>query len=256
MLPTLEVVCFIGGTMYDDSLLKKGLEELGLDCSDLQLKQLHQYYEMMVEVNRVMNLTAITEYSEVCVKHWLDSLCLVKTVSEGELAKPLNVVDVGTGAGFPGVPLKIFFPQWKITLMDSLGKRVRFLEQVVSELELTDVNCVHGRAEELGRQVNYREQYDLCVSRAVTRMASLTELCLPLVAVGGAMVAYKSAESDEEITEAGKAILAMGGTIERQEKFLVPCSEYGRNLVVVRKKTQTSAKYPRGGGKPMKQPLM
>ena len=102
MLPTLEVVCFIGGTMYDDSLLKKGLEELCLDCSDLQLKQLHQYYEMMVEVNRVMNLTAITEYSEVCVKHWLDSLCLVKAVSEGELAKPLNVVDVGTGAGFPG----------------------------------------------------------------------------------------------------------------------------------------------------------
>lgn len=242
--------------MYDDGLLEKGLDELGLSISDLQMDQLHRYYEMMVDVNRVMNLTAITEYEEVCVKHWLDSLCLVKAIAANELAGPLNVIDVGTGAGFPGVPLKIFFPQWKITLLDSLGKRVRFLEQVVDELKLTDVKCVHGRAEELGRQAGYREQYDLCVSRAVTRMASLTELCLPLVSPGGAMVAYKSAESDEEIAEAGKAVLVMGGAIEQQEKFFVPGSEYGRNLVVVRKKSPTTSKYPRGGGKPMKQPIV
>ena len=242
--------------MYDDSILNRGIHELGLVCTDKQRDQLHRYYELMVDVNQVMNLTAITEYDEVCVKHWLDSLCLVKAIPDTEIAKPLRMIDVGTGAGFPGIPLKIFFPDWKVTLLDSLGKRVRFLERVVNELGLTDVDCVHGRAEELGRQPAYREQYDLCVSRAVTRMASLTELCLPMTAVGGAMVAYKSAESEEEIAEAGNAIRVMGGSVESQEKFTVPCSEFGRTLVVVRKKQPTNAKYPRGGGKPMKQPVL
>ena len=242
--------------MYDDSVLLQGLGELMLDITDEQLKQLHTYYERMVEVNQVMNLTAITEYNEVCVKHWLDSLSLTKAILPEELNKPLQVVDVGTGAGFPGVPLKIFFPQWKITLLDSLGKRIRFLEDLTSELGLTDVTCVHGRAEELGRQPEFREQYDLCVSRAVTRMASLTELCLPLVRVGGAMVAYKSADSDAEVDEAVKAIKTIGGTIENREKFTVPCSDYGRSLVVVRKTSATDRKYPRGGGKPMKAPIV
>lgn len=242
--------------MYDDSVLLQGLGELMLDITDEQLKQLHTYYERMVEVNQVMNLTAITEYNEVCVKHWLDSLSLTKAILPGELNKSLHVVDVGTGAGFPGVPLKIFFPQWKITLLDSLGKRIRFLEDLTNELGLTDVTCVHGRAEELGRQPEFREQYDLCVSRAVTRMASLTELCLPLVRVGGAMVAYKSADSDAEVDEAVKAIKTIGGTIENREKFTVPCSDYGRSLVVVRKTSATDRKYPRGGGKPMKAPVV
>lgn len=242
--------------MYDDSVLLQGLGELMLDISDEQLKQMHTYYERMVVVNQVMNLTAITEYNEVCVKHWLDSLSLTKAILPEERNKPLQVVDVGTGAGFPGVPLKIFFPQWKITLLDSLGKRIRFLEDLTSELGLTDVTCVHGRAEELGRQPEFRERYDLCVSRAVTRMASLTELCLPLVRVGGAMVAYKSADSDAEVDEAVKAIKTIGGTIENREKFTVPCSDYGRSLVVVRKTSATDRKYPRGGGKPMKAPIV
>ena len=242
--------------MYDDSVLKQGLEELMLDCTDEQLEQLHTYYERMVEVNKVMNLTAITEYNEVCVKHWLDSLSLVKALLPGELNKPLRIIEVGTGAGFPGIPLKIFFPQWKITLLDSLGKRVKFLEQVTTELGLTDVTCVHGRAEELGRQPEHREGYNLCVSRAVTKMASLTELCLPYVKVGGAMIAYKSADSDAEIDDAAKAIRLMGGTIENREKFTVPCSDYGRCLAVVRKITTTDRKYPRGGGKPMNAPII
>ena len=242
--------------MNDDRILRQGLDELMLECSEEQLAQLHTYYERMVEVNKVMNLTAITEYEEVCVKHWLDSLCLVKALLPKELNKPLCVIDVGTGAGFPGVPLKIFFPQWKITLLDSLAKRINFLEQLTKELGLSDVNCVHGRAEELGLKPEYREQYDLCVSRAVTRMASLTELCLPLVAVNGAMIAYKSADSDKEIDEAVKAVQVMGGVIENREKFIVPCSDYGRSLVVVRKVRPTDRKYPRGGGKPMKAPVI
>ncbi|MBO4653196.1 MAG: 16S rRNA (guanine(527)-N(7))-methyltransferase RsmG [Lachnospiraceae bacterium] len=242
--------------MCDDTVLKQGLDELMLDYTDEQLSKLHTYYERMVEVNKVMNLTAITEYEEVCVKHWLDSVSLVKALLPKELNKPLRVIDVGTGAGFPGVPLKIFFPQWKIMLLDSLGKRVKFLEQVTTELGLTDVTCIHGRAEELGRQPDYREKYDLCVSRAVTKMASLTELCLPFVAVGGALIAYKSADSDAEINEAAKAIRLMGGTIENREKFTVPCSDYGRCLAVVRKTASTDRKYPRGGGKPMNAPIL
>ncbi|MBR5712178.1 MAG: 16S rRNA (guanine(527)-N(7))-methyltransferase RsmG [Lachnospiraceae bacterium] len=242
--------------MYNDDVLMSGLTELGLNPTAEQIAQLHTYYEMMVATNEVMNLTAITEYEEVCVKHWLDSLCLVKAISVDKLNTPLRLIDVGTGAGFPGIPLKILFPSLKVTLMDALGKRIRFLEEVVAALGLSNVTCVHGRAEELGRNTQYREQFDLCTSRAVTRMASLTEFCLPLTAVGGAMVAYKSQDCEEELTEAAKAIRTLGGNLEDTVKFTVPNSDFGRSLIVVRKEKATPAKYPRGGGKPMKSPIL
>ncbi len=242
--------------MYDDDILKRGLDALGLELTADRLDRLHTYYEMMVETNKVMNLTAITDYSEVCVKHWLDSLSLSKVLPELNLGETVSLIDVGTGAGFPGIPLKIFHEDWKITLLDSLGKRVRFLEQVTEACGLTDVTCVHGRAEEFSRKPEYREQYDLCVSRAVTRMASLAELCIPFVKVGGYFVPYKAGDSETEIKEGTKAIRAMGGEIVNTESFVLPESDHNRVLVVVKKKVTTLPKYPRGGGKPMKAPIV
>ena len=242
--------------MYDDSKLIRGLSALGLTVSDDQLSQLHHYYEMMVETNRVMNLTAITEYEDVCVKHWLDSLCLVTVLPELVSGDALSVIDIGTGAGFPGVPLKILFPQIRLTLLDSLGKRITFLEKVVAECGLTDVSCLHARAEEYSRKAEYREQYDVCVSRAVTRLASLTELCLPYVKVGGRFVPYKSGDCAEEVAEAGLAIATLGGKLEETASFVVPESDLGRKLLVISKKRSTDKKYPRGGGKPMKSPIV
>ena len=242
--------------MYNDEILIQGLEELGLAPDEEKLTLLHRYYERMIATNEVMNLTAITEYEDVCVKHFLDSLCLVKAIPSDQLEAGMTIIDIGTGAGFPGIPLKIFFPNLKITLMDALAKRVRFLTEVTGELGLANVGCVHGRAEELSRTDGYREKYDLCVSRAVTRMASLAELCIPFVKKGGALVAYKSAESGEEIAEAGKAISTLGGGALEIVSFRVPQSDLGRSLVVVRKEKLTDRKYPRGGGKPMKAPII
>ena len=242
--------------MYNDERFLRGLSELGITITDEQLAKLHLYYEMMTETNKVMNLTAITEYEEVCIKHWLDSLCLVKAVPELASGAEYRVIDIGTGAGFPGVPLKILFPQIRLTLLDSLGKRISFLQGVVDQCGLTDTECLHARAEEYSRRPEYREKYDLCVSRAVTRMASLTELCLPYVKVGGRFIPYKAGECDEEVNEARKAIAVMGGKLLTSERFLVPESDLGRTLVVVKKERPTDKKYPRGGGKPMKNPIV
>ena len=227
--------------MYDDTKLMRGLSELGLSAGKEQLEQLHHYYEMMVETNRVMNLTAITEYEDVCVKHWLYSLCLVKVLpglASGEAVS------------------KILFPQIRLTLLDSLGKRITFLEKVVVECGLSDVTCLHARAEEYSRKEEYREAYDVCVSRAVTRLASLTELCLPYVKVGGKFIPYKSGDCAGEVAEAGLAITTLGGKLEETAAFSVPESDLGRTLLVISKKRATDRKYPRGGGKPMKSPIV
>ena len=242
--------------MYNDEILIQGLEELGLAPDEEKLTLLHRYYERMIATNEVMNLTAITEYEDVCVKHFLDSLCLVKAVPELASGAEYRVIDIGTGAGFPGVPLKILFPQIRLTLLDSLGKRITFLQGVAEKCGLTKTECLHARAEEYSRRPEYREKYDLCVSRAVTRMASLTELCLPYVKVEGRFIPYKAGECDEEVNEAREAIAVMGGKLLTSERFLVPESDLGRTLVVVKKERPTDKKYPRGGGKPMKNPIV
>ncbi len=242
--------------MYDDTLLIDGLNELNIQYNDTMLDQLHTYYDMMVETNKVMNLTAITEYQDVCTKHWLDSLCIVKANQYIDLSNDIKILDIGTGAGFPGVPIKIFFPNIEITLLDSLNKRIRFLEEVVRECNLTNVTCVHGRAEELSRKDEYREQYDLCVSRAVTRMASLAELSLPFVKRNGFFIPYKSGEAETEVNEAKKAIDTLGGKLITTETFTVPQSDLGRSLIIVQKVLNTPSKYPRGGGKPMNSPIL
>ena len=239
---------------YDLTKFKHGLEELNITLTDEQIEQFLQYYEMLVEKNKVMNLTGITEYEEVIQKHFLDSLSLIRVIPDIASQK-LTVIDLGTGAGFPGIPLKIAFPELEITLMDSLNKRILFLQEVIDALGLKKGSAVHGRAEEMASNATHRQQYDLCVSRAVSNLAVLTEYCLPFVKKGGLFVSYKSADSDAEIQEGKKAISILGGKLTSVDKFQLPDSDLRRALVCIKKVKDTPKKYPRKAGTPAKLPL-
>lgn len=239
---------------YDLTKFKHGLEELNITLTDEQIEQFLQYYEMLVEKNKVMNLTGITEYEEVIQKHFLDSLSLIRVIPDIASQK-LTVIDLGTGAGFPGIPLKIAFTELEITLMDSLNKRILFLQEVIDALGLKKVSAVHGRAEEMASNATHRQQYDLCVSRAVSNLAVLTEYCLPFVKKGGLFVSYKSADSDAEIQEGKKAISILGGKLTSVDKFQLPDSDLRRALVCIKKVKDTPKKYPRKAGTPAKLPL-
>lgn len=234
--------------------MRSGAKELGIELTDVQIGQFYKYYELLTEWNKVMNLTAITELDEVVSKHFLDSLALVKAVPRmGEKAE--RVIDVGTGAGFPGIPLKIAFSKLQMTLLDSLNKRIGFLNEVIGQLGLQSVETIHGRAEDFGRNPKYREQYDYCVSRAVANTATLSEYCLPFVKVGGCFVPYKSGKIDEELAEGTKAIESMGGSIENVVWFTLMVGEGERSLVVIKKGKATPKKFPRKAGVPAKEPI-
>lgn len=238
----------------DNSQFIKDLKEWGLELTELQISQLEQYYEMLVEKNKVMNLTAITEYDDVLKKHFLDSLALNQIVNLQE--KKYRLLDMGTGAGFPGLPLKIVFPELEVTLMDSLNKRIVFLQEVINTLGLTGITAVHGRAEEAALKPEYREKYDFCVSRAVARLASLSEFCIPFVKQGGSFIPYKSGEIEEEVKEAKFAIRELGAEYRKTYSYVLPNSDIERTLLHIEKVKQTAKKYPRAGGKPLKQPLL
>lgn len=237
---------------YDLTLLENGCKELGISLNDIQKDQFVQFYEYLVEKNKVMNLTGITEFEEVLTKHFLDSLACVKAV---DLTKFRNFIDIGTGAGFPGIPLKIAFPHLSACLLDSLKKRVNFLEESFALLKLTNITGIHGRAEEFAKNKVYREQYDLCVSRAVSNLATLSEYCLPYVKKGGCFVSYKSGSVKEEADSAKKAVEILGGKIKEIVYFQLPDSEIQRSLVVIEKIKNTPARYPRKAGTPLKEPL-
>ena len=235
-----------------NNVLTEKVKELSIVLNDKQIQQFEQYYNILVEWNKVMNLTAITEYEEVVEKHFLDSLTIVNAI---HVEKIETLIDVGTGAGFPGIPLKIAFPHLKVTLLDSLNKRIKFLNEVIDLLELNDIKAIHGRAEDYAKQAEYREQYDICVSRAVANLSTLSEYCIPFVKRNGYFVSYKSGSSDEEIQQAEKAVNILGGKIEKTDKFLLPETDMGRALVNIKKIKITPAKYPRKAGMPSREPL-
>ena len=238
--------------MDKENLLVKGLSELGLTITEEQIEKFDKYYEMLIETNKVMNLTSITEYDEVIIKHFIDSLLVVNIFDINQSKK---MIDVGTGAGFPGIPIKIMFPHLQITLLDSLNKRLKFLNNVIDELGLESIETVHGRAEDIARKEEFREQYDLCVSRAVANLATLSEYCLPYVKVGGCFIPYKSGEIDEELNNSKKAVQILGGKIEEVVKFQLPDTDIGRSFVKIKKNKNTAKKYPRKAGLPAKEPL-
>ena len=232
--------------------LIENMKMISVELTDKQVSQFIKFYEMLVEWNKVMNLTGITEYDEVVMKHFVDSLSIVKVNGFDNVT---SIIDVGTGAGFPGIPLKIVFPEIKITLLDSLNKRIKFLNAVIDELELENIETIHGRAEDFSKKEDYREQYDLCVSRAVANLATLSEYCLPYVKTGGTFISYKSGTVQEEAKEAEKAIKILGGQVKDITYFKLPDSEIDRSLVIINKKKSTPGKYPRKAGTPLKEPL-
>ena len=238
--------------MNKEELLKSSAASIGVDLSDTQVQQFIKYYEILVEWNSFMNLTGITEYEEVVQKHFVDSLVLCKAINVNEVS---NLIDIGTGAGFPGIPLKIAYPHLKVTLLDSLQKRIKFLNEVVMQLGLTDVETIHGRAEDFAKPSMKRESYDVCVSRAVANLASLSEYCLPYVKVDGYFIPYKSGKIDEELMDAKKAVFVLGGKIEDEVKFNLPDSDISRSLIKIKKVSGTPKKYPRKSGLATKEPI-
>lgn len=228
-------------------------KNIDIQLSEKQVEQFIKYYEMLIEKNKVMNLTAITEYNDVVLKHFLDSILVSKVYDMNSVDK---FIDVGTGAGFPGIPLKIVFPNIKVTLLDSLNKRVKFLEDVVSELNLENVICIHGRAEEIAHNNDYREKYDMCVSRAVANLSTLSEYCLPFITPGGKFISYKAANIDDELSAAKKAVNILAGKIDNTIKLsLSKIDNIDRNFIIISKIGKTQNKYPRKAGTPSKEPL-
>lgn len=239
-------------SQYNLEKFKYGVNELGISLSERQYEQFMKYYELLVEWNSFMNLTAITEFDEVCTKHFIDSLSLCTAI---DCDKEYSIIDVGTGAGFPGIPLKIAFPKLNITLLDSLGKRVKFLNEVIDQLELENIEAIHGRAEDYAKPELLREKFDICVSRAVANLSTLSEYCLPYVKIGGYFISYKSEKISEEMQAAENAIKIIGGEVYGQKEFTLPNSDIYRNLFMIKKINATPKKYPRKAGLPSKEPL-
>ncbi len=231
--------------------------KINIEISDDQINCFEKYYELLIEKNKVMNLTAITDKEDVIVKHFIDSIALIPYLLDKgiNINNKLKIIDIGTGAGFPGLPLKIMMPDVKFTLLDSLNKRVSFLNEVIDELKLKDIEALHGRAEDYASDNKYREKYDICVSRAVANLSTLSEYCIPFVKEDGFFISYKAGESEEEINNSKNAIKILGGKINKVEEFVLPGTDVSRVFVFIRKLELTDKKYPRKAGVPAKKPL-
>ena len=226
------------------------VDKLGITLSEIQLKQFYNYMNLLIEWNKKINLTAIIEPDEIILKHFVDSLTISKYISDGT-----RVVDVGTGAGFPGIPLKIYRQDLEITLLDSLQKRINFLDEVIRELNLERIETVHSRVEDFGKDKKYREKFDISTSRAVANLATLSEYLLPLVKIGGKVISMKGSLIEEELENSKNAIKILGGEIERVDEFDLPNSDISRNIILIDKVKETPNKYPRKAGEPSKKPL-
>ena len=235
-------------------LLTDSLKEFHITLTNEQFYQFQNYYELMIEWNSFMNLTAITEMDEVIMKHFVDSVSLIQAVPDLE-KKDYSLIDIGTGAGFPGIPLKIVFPDLKITLLDSLNKRIKFLNQVILDLSLNNISAVHGRAEDLAQQKEYREHYDFCVSRAVANLATLSEYCLPFVKKKGYFISYKSETLQQELGQAKHAMQKLNCSLYQEYSYTLPETDYYRVLAAFSKNGPLKKKYPRQAGKPKRNPL-
>ena len=240
---------------YLSSLTKK----LNINLSKEQINAFLKYYELLIEWNEKINLTAITEFEDVCLKHFIDSMSIVNAFSSYEEASNFfnnkTLIDVGTGAGFPGVCLKILFPKLKVTLMDSLDKRIKFLNEVIEALSLKDICTVHARVEDAAKTSEYRERFDYATARAVASLPVLSEYCIPFVKVGGNFIAYKSEKVLEEISISANALSVLGGKIESEFSFALPESDLVRTILFIKKEESTPDKYPRKAGTPSKKPL-
>ena len=231
----------------------KDLKEFNIDITNEQLEKFEKYTSLLLDWNEKINLTAITDIPDIYKKHYLDSLSIVKCIDVTD--NEYTLLDLGTGAGFPGIPLKIMFPNLNITLVDSLNKRIDFLNIVIDELNLENINAIHSRAESLAHNDNYREQFDFVVSRAVANLAVLSEYCIPFVKPEGYFVSYKSGNSKDEIVQSKNAIGMLGGKLTSVTDFILPNSDLSRSNVLIKKIKHTEERFPRKEGTPSKKPL-
>jgi 16S rRNA (guanine527-N7)-methyltransferase len=232
-------------------LLKESLNILGIECSEDKIDRFNDYYDLLIKWNENINLTAITEYEDVVIKHFIDSILICTFTDIGGC----KIIDVGTGAGFPGIPLKILYPECEMFLLDSLNKRVKFLEETVKALDLNKISCIHGRAEDLARKKEYRGAFDISVSRAVANLSTLSEYCIPFLKTGGLFISYKSDKSDEEVRLAENAIKLLGAKLLNVEECSLPGSDIKRKFVIIESLGSTNKRFPRKAGIPVKDPL-
>lgn len=231
-------------------IMKDNLNTINVNLSDAQIMQFYKYMNLLIEWNTVMNLTAITDAKEIITKHFIDSLTILKHIEDNS-----KIIDVGTGAGFPGIPIKIAYPNTKVILLDSLNKRIKFLNETIKKLELHEIEAIHGRAEEYGRNKDYRESFDIAVARAVAPLNVLIEYLIPFVKINGKCLCMKGANSQEEIEKSIKAIDLLGGEFKETEEFTLLNTDMKRRIIEVQKKSHTENKYPRKAGIPSKKPL-
>ena len=231
-------------------VLYEKTKQIGIELTEEQLEKFYLYMNILLKWNEKINLTAITNEEEIILKHFVDSLTINKYIEDSK-----SLIDVGTGAGFPGIPIKILRQDLKITLLDSLNKRINFLNEVIEKLELKNIECIHGRAEEFGKNKNYREKYDISTSRAVANMSTLSEYLIPFVKIGGKVLAMKGDKAEEELEEAKKAIKLLGGKVENIDNFYLPNSDIKRSIIIIKKIEKTEMKFPRKPGMPAKEPI-
>lgn len=238
--------------MKNNNMLGDLFTKLNISFSDKQLDQFERYYELLLEWNKKINLTAITEYEDVVIKHFADSALVCRFF---DFNKGSYLIDVGTGAGFPGIPIKILNPDCRIVLLDSLNKRIKFLDEVKEELGLKYTDCIHGRAEDVSRENEYRERFDFSVSRAVANLSTLSEYCIPFLKTGGKFISYKSDKSDDEIKDSGNALKCLNSKLTSVEEIDIPDTDIKRRIIIITSNGPVNKKYPRKAGIPSREPL-